>query len=525
MENDNHEILFNEVLNFNKRSIALILIALGLIGLFIYAYISQLHTGLILTGMNIPTYWGVYIITFVYFIGIGHAGTLISALLRIMNAELFRPITRLAEATTAFVLMMGGTMIIMDIGRPVRALLYLPLFGRFQSPLLWDFVSISTYFLMSIMFLYLAAIPDLAHLRDRVTNPRWKKLYEILALNFRGTQTQWKQHNRLMLILSALVIPVVISVHTVVSFIFSMTPQPLWHESVFGPFFVLGAIYSGFAFVVITMYLLRKLYGLERYLHKDLFSGMGKIILTLSLIWMYFIIAESITTFYGFEPEHMAVFNARVFGTYQPYWILMVCLNFVIPFLVLVWKRNILTTTLVSVGVLVGMWLERFLILIPTFANPMMPLTEPRYLDPITYIPTWVEIAIVLGAFAVIFLFYFVFTKFIPIIPVSDVREEDEKGAEGIPETNPKYKYKSTKWQSPGVATIQKGLLGTFIVADLGIIMILLNGIRNGFIFGPAITAIRDLSLWFSFAINLYFLPIHIIVLYSITKFMWNQIK
>lgn len=525
MENDNHEVLFEQVHNFNKRTLSVIAVALVISVVFVYSYLTQLHIGLVLTGMNVPTYWGVYIITFIFFIGIGHAGTLISALLRIMNAELFRPVTRLAEATTVFILMMGAAMIMMDVGRPVRTALYIPLFGRFQAQLLWDFVAISIYFFISVWFLYLAAIPDIAHLRDRVKNPKVRYIYEVLALNFRGTQGQWKRHNRLMLVLSVVVIPVVISVHTVISFIFSMTPQPLWHESIFGPYFVLGAIFSGWAFVLMTMFIVRWFYGLRRYLTDEVFDGMYKVLVAMAFIWLYFVIAESVTTFYGYEPELMAVLNARIFGKFQPIWVTMILLNFVLPFAVFLFRRTVKWQIIASVGVLIGMWLERFIIIIPTFANPILPLSEPRYLNPIMYIPTWVELGIFVGSFAVIFLFYYTFTKLIPIIPVSDVREEDEKGAKGIKETNPLYKYKEKRGQSSGVLLAQKGILGMFVMADITIIAIIVNGVRNGFIFGPMIESIRDISMWYSFGVSLYFLPILLIVLYSVAKFMIMMFK
>ncbi|NIW81638.1 MAG: polysulfide reductase, partial [Thermoplasmata archaeon] len=224
--------------------------------------------GLQVTGMNRPVYWGIFIMSFIYFIGLSHAGTLISAILRVTDASWRRPLTRIAEAITVFVLFIGAGMVIWDVGRPIRALLYLPLHGRFQSPLVWDFAAITTYLTMSISFLYVAMIPDIAHVRDRLKRGRW--VYDILALGFQGTKRQWEQYERSMFLLSVAVIPVAVSVHTVVSFIFSMEPKPMWHETIFGPFFVTGALFSGVAAIIVSMFLIRRYYHLEEYLNPRL---------------------------------------------------------------------------------------------------------------------------------------------------------------------------------------------------------------------------------------------------------------
>src|SRR3989338_6312382 len=238
-----------------------VLFSVALWGL--YAYVTQLRQGLIVTGLRDQIFWGLYITNFVFFIGISHAGTLISAILRICRAEWRRPITRMAEAITVLVLFIGAGNVIMDLGRPDRALNVI-LHPNFRSPLLWDVASITTYLTASILYLYLPLIPDLALLRDRLPRRRW--LYRRLALGWTGTPQQQRRLEMAISIMAVVVIPIAVSVHTVVSLVFSMTIQPMWHSTIFGPYFVAGAIFSGIAALIIAMALIRKVYRLEGYL-------------------------------------------------------------------------------------------------------------------------------------------------------------------------------------------------------------------------------------------------------------------
>ena len=230
------------------------------------AWIWQIKNGLAVTGLNRPVFWGVYITNFVFFIGISHAGTLISSILRITNTEWRRPFTRAAEAVTVFSLPFGATCVIVDMGRPDR-ILHVLMHPHFTSPIIWDIMCISTYLLTSCLYFYLALIPDLAICRDRLTNvwPLQRRLYRWLALGWTGTQAEWRRLNRLMGILCIFLFVLVVSVHTNVSFVFGMTLKPGWHTAVIGPYFVCGAIFSGVAMVIIIMALVRKLYHLEAY--------------------------------------------------------------------------------------------------------------------------------------------------------------------------------------------------------------------------------------------------------------------
>src|ERR1019366_896633 len=257
-------ILFEPVLKTGSGYWLLIFVLVSIVLWAVYAYSIQWRDGLGVTGLNRPVYWGFYITNFVFFVGISHAGTLISAILRLCQAEWRRPITRMAETITVMVLFFGAGNILLDLGRPDRAL-YVFRYSHFTSPLMWDVVSITTYLITSTTYLYVAMIPDIALLRDTVTG--WRgPLYRVLSLGWSGTD---KQHRRLQIaiaFLAIIVIPIAVSVHTVVSWVFGMTIQPMWHSSIFGPFFVVGAIYSGIAVLLLAMAILRKVYHLENYL-------------------------------------------------------------------------------------------------------------------------------------------------------------------------------------------------------------------------------------------------------------------
>lgn len=391
-----------------------ILLAIALFAVWTWYY--QLNSGLGVTGMNRPVFWGIYITNFVFFIGISHAGTLISAILRLCQAEWRRPITRAAEVITVLVLFFGVFNIIVDLGRPDRALNVIK-HAQFRSPLLWDVMSISIYLLASSLYLLLPLIPDIAILRDRKVRFHW--LYRILSFGWSGTEKQKHRLEKAISVMAVLVIPIAISVHTVVSWVFGMTVQPMWHSTIFGPYFVVGAIYSGMAALLIAMVIIRKVYHLEGYLKEVHFNNLSKLLLVFTLLWFYFTFTEYLTTFYGAEPTHMAVFYSKLTGAYAPaFWTMVLCC-FVIPMVILVHRklRTIKGCTIASVAIIIGMWLERFTIVVPTLVNPRLPY--PRG----TYVPTWVEWSITAGSFAFFILLYMAFTKVFPIISIWEVEE------------------------------------------------------------------------------------------------------
>src|SRR6266566_1351805 len=387
------------------------------------AWFYQVYAGFGVSGISWPIFWAFYVTNFVFWIGISHAGTLISAILRLVNARWRRPVTRCAEAITVFALMIGAMFPIIHLGRPWLFFWLMPypsnrmIWPNFRSPLVWDFFAISTYLTGSVLFLVLPMIPDFALVRDRTTGLR-HKIYSTLALGWQGTPKQWHRLESAMSIMAIAIIPVAVSVHTIVSFDFSMAPVPMWHSTIFGPYFVAGAIFSGIAALIIAMAALRRFLHLEEYLHPVHFENLGKLLLMMSLLWTYFVFAERLTTWYGNDTPEMNVFYVTQRGSFAPlYWTMVVC-NFVLPFTILALKklRTVTGCVIASLGVVVGMWLERFLIVVPSLGHKFLPYAWG------TYRPRPVEIMIMISTFAAMTLLYTLFAKFVPVISVWELK-------------------------------------------------------------------------------------------------------
>jgi Ni/Fe-hydrogenase subunit HybB-like protein len=403
-----------------------------LMGLGTWGY--QMYMGFGMTGINNPIFWAFYITNFVFWIGISHAGTLISAILRLVNAGWRRPVTRCAEVITAFALIIGAMFPIIHLGRPWLFFWLMPypssrmIWPNFRSPLVWDFFAITTYLTGSVLFLVLPMIPDFALVRDKTTGFR-RTVYGTLALGWRGTSKQWHRLESAMSIMAIAIIPVAVSVHTIVSFDFSMAPVPMWHSTMFGPYFVAGAIFSGIAGLIIAMAGLRKFLHLEEYLHPVHFQNLGKLLLMMSLLWAYFVFAERLTTWYGNDTAEMQVLRVTQKGSFAPlYWTMVVC-NFVIPFSILSIKklRTITGCVCASFCVLVGMWLERFLIVVPSLSHKYLTYTWAHYR------PQPVEIMITISTFAAMGLLYTLFAKFVPIISIWEMRAGEHPSPELMP--------------------------------------------------------------------------------------------
>jgi len=410
------EILLKPIQESHRNFYITVVLLSAVVAWSLVAYFYQLRNGLGVTGLNRPVYWGFYITNFVFFIGISHAGTLISAILRIAQAEWRRAITRSAEVITVMVILFGVASILMDLGRPDR-ILYIIKFGRFQSPLLWDVTSITIYLTGSTVYLYLPLIPDIALMRDKVKKRKW--FYSVLALGWRGTPKQWHRLEKAIAIMAILVIPVAVSVHTVVSYVFGMTVQPMWHSAIFGPYFVVGAIYSGIAALIVAMALIRWVYHLENYLKDVHFQNLGILLFVMTLLWTYFTFCEYLTTYYGAEPAHMQVFWSKFTGEYRhEFWGMVICC-LVIPVIFLSNRkmRTMKGMIFASLAITVGMWLERFIIVVPTLANPRLPYERG------IYHPSWVELSLLAGCFAAFILCYVLFTKFFPIVSIWEIKE------------------------------------------------------------------------------------------------------
>jgi Ni/Fe-hydrogenase subunit HybB-like protein len=390
-----------------------------------FAFGWQVYNGIGVAGIRRPVFWGFYITNFVFWIGLSHAGTLISAILRLCNATWRRPVTRCAEVITVFALSIGALFPVIHLGRPWVAFWLVPypnerfLWPNIRSPLLWDFFAINTYLVGSVTFLLLPIVPDLAVVRDRATGLR-KKVYRVLALGWSGTPKQWHRLETAMHIMAIAIIPVAVSVHSIVSWDFAMAPVPMWHSTIFAPYFVAGAIFSGIAALILAMAFLRKFLHLEEYLQPIHFENLGKLLLVMSLLWFYFVFSERLTTWYGNESSEMAVFWLTQTGRFSPLFWLMVFCNFIIPVPILAIRklRTIMGTSIASACVVLGMWLERYLIIVPSLSRKYLPygwVTAP-------YRPTWVEITITAGTFAGMITLYMVFSKIIPIISMWELK-------------------------------------------------------------------------------------------------------
>jgi len=387
------------------------------------AWAYQMYAGLGVSGLRWPVYWGFYITNFVFWIGLSHAGTLISAILRLANATWRRPVTRCAEVITVFALSIGGMFPLIHLGRPWLAFWLIPypsergIWPNFRSPLVWDFFAINTYLIGSVTFLTLPIVPDWAMIRDKASGWR-KKVYTVLAMGWRGTPRHWHRLETAMHIMAVAIIPVAVSVHTIVSWDFAMAPVPMWHSTIFGPYFVAGAIFSGIAALIVAMALLRKLLHLENYLTHVHFDNLGKLLLVMTLFWGYFVFAERLTVWYGSGTAETVVLWATQRGPYAPLFWIMVCCNFLIPFPILAIKklRTITGTVIASLTIVVGMWLERYLIIVPSLARKYLPYSWG------TYTPAWPEIMITIGTFAGMVLLYMLFSKVVPIISIWELK-------------------------------------------------------------------------------------------------------
>ncbi len=401
--------------------------------LLFFCWGHQIFNDIGVAGITRPVFWGFYITNFVFWIGISHAGTLISAILRVTSAEWRRPVTRSAEAITVFALSIGGLFPLIHMGRPWLFFYLLPypndryLWPNFRSPLLWDVAAITTYLIGSSLYLLLPLIPDLAIVRDTSKGLK-RRIYGLLSIGWKGTPQQWHSLERGIQVMAIIIIPVAVSVHTIVSWDFAMTLQPMWHSTIFGPYFVVGAIYSGIAILLLAMALIRRGLRFQDYLTDRVFNNLSLLLLTMTLLWGYFTFCEHVTIWYGNETTEMTVFNDRISGQFSVLFWLMVALNFVVPMMVLPFRagRRPLGSALVGIGILIGMWLERFLIVVPSLSHPRLGYTMG------TYSPTWVEWGILLGSFGMLGFLYFTFVRLVPIVSIWEVREGFGREGEAV---------------------------------------------------------------------------------------------
>ena len=395
---------------------------------FVYAWYYLIANGLGVAGVNRPVYWGIFLVNTVFWIGISHAGTFISAILRVMKVEGRRPFTRAAELMTTFGLVQAGASIFMHLGRVWLAYWLVPypnergLWPDFHSPLMWDFLAINTYLLCSTMYLFLPLIPDLAMVRDKSTG--WRKIpYRILSLGFRGTEGEWKNLQTAMNIFAFAIIPVMFSVHTIVSWDFAMATRPGWSSTVFGPYFVIGALHSGMAAVAIVLFMIRStMKNMKYFLRPEHFEIIGKLMLLVSMAWAYFYFNDYLVPWYGGDKWEKILQDFTEKGPIWWLWYVMLICNIAIPWLILwnkKWRSTPWLLAITGVFINIGMWIERYVIIPEALTINRMPFTWRLY------IPR-VEIFLTIGTVSLFFLLYLLASRVIPLIPVWEVQEGQE---------------------------------------------------------------------------------------------------
>ena len=412
-----------------KRKITLgwtfgLFMALGLLQGIAAGAVWLFMKGVGVWGINIPNGWGFAIINFVWWIGIGHAGTLISAVLLLLNQSWRNAINRFAEAMTLFAVMCAGMFPVLHTGRPWLAFWMLPypntmgLWPQFRSPLLWDVFAVSTYLTISAVFWYVGLLPDLATLRDTTTK-RWQQVaYGMLSMGWRGSARHWQRYEKASLLLAGLATPLVVSVHTVVSFDFAVSIIPGWHTTIFPPYFVAGAIYSGFAMVLTLMIPVRKFYGLDDIITLRHLNNMAKVTLATGLVVAYGYIMEAFFGYFSADKYERYMIWNRMFGYYAPfYWALILC-NIITP--QFLWSKKIRTSPgilwIISLIVNVGMLLERFVIVITSLHRDFLPSSWGIYK------PTLWDWAVYLGTIGLFMTLIFLFVRVLPMITIFELR-------------------------------------------------------------------------------------------------------
>ncbi|MCB1049126.1 MAG: polysulfide reductase NrfD [Acidobacteria bacterium] len=389
-----------------------------------YCWGRQLRYGMGLAGLNHPVGWGVYITDFVFWVGIGHAGTLISAILFLFRARWRNAIFRSAEAMTIFAVMTAGLFPVIHVGRAWLAWWLFPypnqrmLWVNFRSPLLWDVFAVSTYFSVSVLFFSLGLVPDVAAIRDRAKGLR-KKMYTFLALGWTGTTENWRHYMAGYGFLAALATPLVLSVHSVVSWDFAVSLVPGWHSTIFAPYFVAGAVFSGIAMVATILIPYRKIFKLEKYLTLWHFDMMSKLIVLTSSIVAYSYATEYFIAWYGDDSFESFIFWERTFGHYSiPFWAMIFC-NCIAP--LPLWfpkvRRHLPTLFVITIFINIGMWFERFNIIVSSLAQDYDPFAWGWY------IPSMTEMGITLGSFGWFFMWFFLFIKFFPAMAITEMKE------------------------------------------------------------------------------------------------------
>jgi Ni/Fe-hydrogenase subunit HybB-like protein len=392
----------------------------------LYAYSLQLRTGLGVAGIRDYASWGMYIANFVFFVAASLIGMLISSVLGLLGIKWAAPIGRISEIIALAFASVSGIVIVMDMGRPER-LLYVFTYARIQSPILWDVTVVVTYMVISALLLYLPLIPDIKICHDKLDKaPKFlRKIYKILSLGWTGTAEQVRLVRKSIWILMILIIPVALGIHTVTSWLFASTSRTGWDSTIFGPYFVTGAFVSGCSAVIIAMYFFMKSYKLEKFINENLFDKMGKLLVLVSLVYLYFNINEFLVPAYKMR-KFEAVHLREIFtGSYALLFWSVQLLGLVLPIIILLFKkaRQPLPMLIIALFVFFGSWLKRLIIVVPTQLHPNLPIQNvPEYFK--FYTPTVVETAITLSSFILVLMIVTILSKIFPVVPIHDPLEE-----------------------------------------------------------------------------------------------------
>lgn len=415
---------------FGRRGVIWTIALFLICGIGIFAYYRQLSRGLVVTNMGDYVSWGIYISNFVFFVAISLVGSLITAILRLLNVHWATPLTRIAEIIAVAAVTFAALIIVVDMGRPER-IFNVFIYGRIQSPIMWDVVVITTYLFISLLLLYFPLLPDLKILinsKEKVSG--WlKKTYRVMGSFWRGTKQQFRITDRAIHILCITIIPVAFSIHTVTSWLFATTYRPGWDSTNFGAYFISGAFLVGAGGVVVAMYVFRRVYKLEKYITEMHFEKMGRIVVMLALLYLYFNINEYlIPAFKMKKPEEVHLVNLFT-GEYALMFWFAITFGMVIPIIILLFRkgRKPLPMFIAGVMVVVGAWFKRYLIVTPTLLHPFLPMSNvpDSYLH---YFPSWEEWAIAMGSLSGALLIITLFVRYFPIIPIHEViTEQNEK--------------------------------------------------------------------------------------------------
>ena len=425
----NPERIVNDLVpqKFGRRGMVWtgILILISLVG--IYAYYRQLAQGLVVTNMGDYVSWGIYISNFVFFVAISLVGSLITAVLRLANVHWSTPLTRIAEIIAVSAIVFASIIIIVDMGRPER-FYHLLLYARLQSPIMWDVIVIGTYFFISLLLLYFPLLPDLKILIAKNSQPKWlEKTYRFLGSFWKGTKQQFSISDKAINILCITIIPVAFCIHTVTSWLFATTYRPGWDSTNFGAYFISGAFLVGAGAVVVAMYVFRKYFSLQKYITEMHFEKMGRIVVLLALLYLYFNINEYlIPAFKMKKPEESHLTNLFA-GEFAPVFWFAILVGMIIPILIMLFKkgRKPFPMFLAGTMVVIGAWFKRYLIVTPTLLHPFLPMHDaPK--SYYHYFPSWEEWAIAMGSLAGALLVITFFARIFPIIPIHETITENE---------------------------------------------------------------------------------------------------